>query len=77
MAEPTKPTPDEVKARIQDFRKELIARTNIIDDGGQSLKELLIRAGYTNMRMAYYRDPLTLAELLDDLLLTIGSDAVS
>jgi len=71
MADPTKPTLDHVKSRVEALRQELIRRAGAQPDSNNSLKELLIGAGYTNMRLAAHNDPLTLAELVDDLLLTI------
>lgn len=73
MAETIKPEIEAVKDRVETFRQELLKRSPQLEpDAGHSLKELMIHAGYSNIRLANVRDPLTLAELLDDLLLAIG-----
>jgi hypothetical protein len=73
MADPIKPDIEAVKARVEAFRQELLNRVALAPDTPEpkTLKELLIHNGYTNVRIAAARDPLTLGELVDDLLLAI------
>lgn len=72
MAENIRPTLEEAKARIEAFRQELIsgAPLDAVKDT-HTLKEILI-SGY-GYKMNRHHIQVSLAELLDDLLLAIDA----